>query len=133
MVGDRGRERLACFQVRADVVQGGAEGARARCVLKELDRVSDRHSDLDEGRQLAREEDQVRGADVEEGRELAVDPAPDVSGRPHRHDAIAAIEQVPMNRVGGRAVDGALFQLSTWRIRPVCELGADAPSSDQIR
>src|ERR1700687_1788795 len=113
MVVNGCREGLACVQILTDVREGSAEGAGAGGALQEPDSVCDRHADPEEGGKLAREQNDVRGADAEESRKLAVDPAPAVSRRAHRNHAIATVHQAPVPGGGRVAGDDLFFEAAS--------------------
>src|SRR5450759_1952609 len=124
---DGSRERFSCVEVLANVFQRRAECSRAGSRLQQLDGVGDRNSDLDKGRELPREENQVRGPDPEKSGQLTVDPAPAVFGRPDGNHAKATIEQVAMHGRGGAAGRDLLFEGPAWGVRPIRELADGSP------
>ena len=113
VTGYGGRERFTGLQVVEDVVERRPKSPRGGCSLQELDRVGDWDADPDERGELAREENQVGGLDMEEGRKLAVDPAPSAASRPHGYHPEAAIDEVAVHRSGRLAAGDPLLQLST--------------------
>ena len=126
VMGDRHRERFTVVEIGVDVVQSGLEGTRPGAAAQQPDGLGDGHADLQECRELAREEDQVAGGDAEERRHLAVDPLPTPSRRPHRDHAIPFACQVAVHGGGRRSVCELVLEHPSRSVGAVLELDGSA-------